>query len=156
LKNKINTNTNINKGFTLVEAVVGMAIIAFVMVGILSTFSHQQMVSRKYTEKNTAVILAEMKLEELLKFSSEQLKFEVPPFKGNVVDYITFDKGKFEFFDVDPNEPTQFRRTYRVISGPPKDPAFTIRVRVEYGRTKTGVTSGFTYPFQITLVTRRF
>ncbi len=155
MKNKINTNTNINKGFTLVEAVVGMAIIAFVMVGILSTFSHQQMVSRKYTEKNTAVILAEMKLEELLKFSCLQLSLEDFNLKGDVIDYITFNNERFEFFDVDPNEPKQFRRTTRVLIDPMTTIA-TIRVRVEYGRTKTGVTSGFTYPFQISLVTRRF
>jgi len=152
---KLKDKTNINKGFTIVEAVVGMAIIAFVMVGILSTFSHQQMVSRKYTEKNTAVILAEMKLEELLKFSGLQLSLEDFNLKGDVIDYITVQNSKFKYSDVDPNEPKQFRRTTRVLIDPLTAVA-TIRVRVEYGRAKTGVTSGYSYPFQVSLVTRRF
>jgi len=157
LSNKTSTNTNIttNKGFSLIEAVVGMAIIAFVMVGILSTFSHQQMVSRKYTEKNTAVILAEMKLEELLKFSGIQLSLEDYNLKGDVIDYITLNNGKFEYSDVEPNEVKQFRRTTRVLIDPLTAMA-TIRVRVDYGRAKAGPTTGFSYPFQIILVTRRF
>ena len=152
---KLKDKSNTNKGFTMVEAVVGMAIIAFVMVGILSTFSHQQMVSKKYTEKNTAVILAEMKLEQLLKFSGLQLSLEDFNLKGDVIDYITIKNGKFEFSDVEPTDPKQFRRTTRVLIDPMTAIA-TIRVRVEYGRTKTGISSGYTYPFQITLVTRRF
>ncbi len=142
------TNTNTNKGFTLIEALVGMAIIAFVMVGILSTFSQQQMLTRKNEEKNSAVILAEMKLEELLKFSSHQLLGENFGIKGDVVDFITRLDGKFQSYDVDPGESKQFRRTTRVTLDLLGQLA-TLRVIVEYGRTKT------VYPFQIILVTRR-
>jgi hypothetical protein len=113
------------------------------------------MVSRKYTEKNTAVILAEMKLEELLKFSGTQLSLEDYNLKGDVVDYITLNNGKFEYSDVEPNEVKQFRRTTRVVIDPLTTMA-TIRVRVDYGRAKAGVTAAYSYPFQISLVTRRF
>jgi type II secretory pathway pseudopilin PulG len=52
------------KGFTIVEALVAMAILAFVIVTILGGFSQQQVATRKTATKNTALILAEMRLEE--------------------------------------------------------------------------------------------
>jgi prepilin-type N-terminal cleavage/methylation domain-containing protein len=150
---KINTNTN--KGFTLVEALVGMGIIAVVMVGILSTFSQQQMASRKNSEKNTAVILAEMKMEELMKFSAVRLKewLDEDDSRKNVVDYIIHKDNKFKSFDADPNEPKQYRRTTRVWIDFVTDIA-NIHITVEYGRTKLGLDK-LVYPFQINLSTRR-
>lgn len=142
-----------NKGFTLIEAMVGMAIIAFVMVGILSTFAQQQMLSRKDAEKNTAIILAETKLEELLKFSSQQLQGEDFSTKGDVVEFITHKEGIFKNYDVDPNEPKQYRRTTRVTLDLLGQLA-TLRVTVEYGRAKKDINT-FVYPFQIVLTTRR-
>lgn len=137
---------NDNKGFTLVEALVGMAIMMFVIISILSTFLHQQMVTRKTSEKNTAVILAEMKIEELLKFSSTQLQGE----PGEAIDYIFIKDGRFEFYDYDPMDERheQFKRT-TTISNDLLGQMVTIIVLVEYGRVEN------TYPFHITLNTRR-
>ena len=151
----ININTNTNKGFTLIEALVGMAIIAVVMVGILSTFSQQQILSRKNSEKNTAVILAEMKMEELLKFSSVRLRewLDEDITRENVADYITHKDGTFQFYDEDPGELKQYRRTTKVGTDLVTDIA-NIHITVEYGLTKIGLDS-FVYPFHITLSTRR-
>lgn len=144
---------NDKSGFTLVEAMVGMAIIGFVMIGILGTFSHQQMAARRTSDKNTAVILSEMRLEEYLKYSSTQLAAEVlnPP----IVEFIVQKENVFQFFDADndPNVPKQFRRTTS-LSADLLGQMVTIRVVVDYGFT--GTREGDTvYPFRIIMSTRR-
>ena len=63
-------NKKINRGGSLVEALVSVAIISFVVVSILSGFAQQQADTNRNTDKNMAVMLAEMRMEEMLKFVS--------------------------------------------------------------------------------------
>jgi prepilin-type N-terminal cleavage/methylation domain-containing protein len=144
---------NDKSGFTLVEAMVGMAIIAFVIVGILGTFSHQQMAAKKSSGKNTAVILAEMKLEEYLKYSSSQLTGELA--KSPIVEYAVQKEANFQFYtaDNDPKFRNQFRRT-TTLSQDLLGQMITIRVVVDYGFTGTAA-GAETYPFRIILSTVR-
>lgn len=135
------------KGFTIVEALVAMAILAFVIVTILGGFSQQQVATRKTASKNTALILAEMRLEEFLKFPAAQL---VDAGVTQVTtDYIISRGSTFEYYVADQNDLNQYRRTTRV-QGDALGQVATIQVMVEYGIDRHG-----DYPFRVVLGTRR-
>ncbi len=135
------------KGFTIVEALIAMAILAFVIVTILGGFSQQQVATRKTASKNTAIILAEMRLEELLKFASSQL---IAAGATQVTtDFIISRGNVFEYYAADQEDMDQFRRTTR-LQGDLMGDVATIQVMVEYGRTRLG-----DYSFRIVLGTRR-
>jgi competence protein ComGC len=158
LKTKKTKNTKINKGGTLVEALISVAIISFVIVSILSGFSQQQADTSRNTDKNMAVMLAEMRMEELLKFPSTQLK------KETFVDYIVLKPNGFKVYgekDTIPNELRQFKREAIISEVPDKtvDPLsqmVQITVTVSYGamREKIG-SSTLMYPYSVQLSSRR-
>lgn len=148
MKNK-NHNQN-NKGFTLVEALIAMAIISFVIVTILGGFTHQQMATRRLTDKNIAIQLADMKMQEMAKYSSTQLSTA----DRLTTEYILHTGKTFEVFegeDNDPNDPNQFRRTTLVERADILGKLFSIRVLVQYGKSR-GAPS---YRFKIALSTMR-
>lgn len=124
---------------------VAMAIVAFVIVTILSGFTHQQMSTRKLAEKNTAIQLADLRLQELHKYSADNLD------PGIVVDYIIHRQGRFDIFDSDPDDPNQYRRTTVINKdiGDVLGHQLVIQVMVEYGRNKDH------YPFRIVLSTKK-
>jgi prepilin-type N-terminal cleavage/methylation domain-containing protein len=135
------------KGFTIVEALVAMAILAFVIVTILGGFSQQQVATRKTASKNTALILAEMRLEELLKFPATQL---IAAGTTQVTtDYVISRSNTFEYYNDDQNDMDQFRRTTR-LQGDLLGDVATIQVMVEYGRTANGG-----YAFRVVMGSRR-
>lgn len=131
----------------MVEALIAMAIIAFVIVTILGGFSQQQVATRKTASKNTALILAEMRLEELLKFTAAQL---VAAGTTQVTtDYIISRNNTFEYYNDDQNDMDEYRRTTR-LQGDLLGDVATVQVMVEYGRAKTG-----DYSYRVVLGTRR-
>jgi Tfp pilus assembly protein PilV len=142
---------NINKGGSLVEALISIAIISFVVVSILSGFAQQQADTSRNTDYNMAVMLAEMRMEELLKFPSGQLIQET------FVDYIVLKSNGFEVFDETkpvPNELRQFRRTAAITREDLLQQLATIRVTVEYSARK-GAGTDMIYPFRVELTSRR-
>ncbi len=148
MKNK--NNNQDNKGFTLVEALIATALIGFVVVTILGGFSHQQMATRKITDKNTAIQLADMKMEEIVKYSSGQLDSA----RGITTEYIIPKDKTFDIYvgeDNNPDDPKQFRRTTVIERADVLGDLVAIRVMVEYGRSKQSLS----YPFRVTLSTRR-
>lgn len=140
MNNKKNNN---NKGTTLVEALIAIAIVSFVVVSILGGISHQQMSSRNISGKNTAILLGEMRMEQLMKFPSGQLAIET------YTDYIVRKANGFEIFDTNPNKSNQFKRTTDIKKDLVAQVA-TIEVLVEYGRK-----AGDVYPYKIKLISRR-
>lgn len=157
LKTKKTKNKKINKGGTLVEALISVAIISFVIVSILSGFSQQQADTNRNTDKNMAVMLAEMRMEELLKFPSGQLV------KETFVDYIVLKANGFEVYGEDksiPNELRQFRRETNIDgvdqTVDPLGQMVEITVTVSYGamREKIGG-STLIYPYSVQLISRR-
>lgn len=146
------TKKKINKGASLVEALISVAIISFVVVTILSGFAQQQANTNSNTDKNMAVMLAEMRMEELMKFPSGQLVDET------FVDYIVLKPKGFVVYgegDDIPNELRQFRRTADINTN---DGALnqlaTITVTVDYSARK-GTGTDMIYPFSVELVSRR-
>jgi Tfp pilus assembly protein PilV len=144
-------NKKINKGSSLVEALISMAIISFVIVSILSGFSQQQADTSRNTDKNMAIMLAEMRMEELLKFPSGQLKEET------FVDYVVLKSNGFRVYgekDSVPNELRQFRRTTEITREDLLQQLATIRVTVDYSARK-GPGTDMIYPFRVELISRR-
>lgn len=152
MKTKTN-NTKINKGGTLVEALISVAIISFVIVSILSGFSQQQADTNRNTDKSMAVMLAEMRMEELLKFPSGQLSQET------FVDYVVLKSNGFRVYgenDSVPNELRQFRRTARIEVQDTLGQLATITVTVEYGAMrKNEGSSVLIYPYSVQFTSRR-
>ncbi|MCP5107961.1 MAG: hypothetical protein GY950_31520 [bacterium] len=144
-------NLNDNSGFSLVEALVAMAIIAFVVVTILGGFSHQQMATRKITEKNVAIVLAELRMQDLLKFPSTQLT------PGITTEYVMLKGKDFEIFPEaqNPNDPKQLRRITVIEAADVLGQMMSIKVLVEYGLTKRPSMAERVYPYRIILSTRR-
>ncbi|MGD2088692.1 MAG: hypothetical protein PVH61_21115 [Candidatus Aminicenantes bacterium] len=144
-------NKKIKKGASLVEALISVAIISFVIVSILSGFTQQQADTSRNTDKNMAVMLAEMRMEELLKFPSSKMLEET------FVDYIVPKPNGYEVFgedDTPPNELRQFRRTARIEKLDLLKQLATITVTVEYGARK-GAGTEMLYPYRIEMTTRR-
>jgi len=122
------------------EILISIALVAFVLVAILTGFTQQQVSSQKNFSKNLAVTLAEQRLEETIKFPAAQL---VP---GTTVDYIVPTGGTYAVHDSEPNHPDRMRRTLTIAGA---GDLMDVGVRVEYGYTRGE------YPFFITLSTRR-
>lgn len=124
---------------------IAMAIIAFLIVSILSGFTHQKIATRKVADKNIAITLAEMRMQELQKFRATQLT------AGIFTDWIVHKEGLFNFYTDDPDDPDQYRRTTVIApeAGDVLGQKMVIQVMVEYGRHKT------TYPFKVVLSTKR-
>lgn len=134
---------------------VCVAILGFVIVTILGTFSHQQMVTRKLNDKNAAVRMADAKLQELLKFNPLQLRAYAIglPNRGVDEEYLYEEKGTFIVSKGNPMNPNQFRRIVLVepdivgqiatisvmvqykLDGEPETNRYAFRVMVSARRT---------------------
>ncbi len=64
---------NSEKGASLIEALIALGIIAYVIVAILSGMTQYHYISQSNSNRNTAMMLAESKLESVLKFPVTQL-----------------------------------------------------------------------------------
>jgi len=130
------------KGFTLIEALIAMGIVAFVIVSILNAFIHQMHSDKNTGVKNVAITLAEDKIEEYLKFPSDVMP-------GDATDFITLGNNKEPIIhNTDPSLNGQFRRRVTIT---PNGNLNRIRVSVYYGYVK----SNDSYPFGIVLTTLR-
>jgi type II secretory pathway pseudopilin PulG len=127
------------KGFTLVEALLAMAIVIFVVVSILSGFTQQMVTNRYAGAKNIAITLAESRIEDYLKFPASQMP-------AGSVDYVVERNKRLVFSASDPSQENQFRRTATVSSDGTMS---TVRVTVEYGFFRGR------YPFRVSLTSQR-
>ena len=122
-----------------------MAIISFLVVTILSGFSAQSLATRKVAEKNIAIAVADLKMQELHKFNSGQLT------PGITTEWVTHRDGMFKVFQSDPDSQGQLRRITSIAKeqGDVLGQKMVIQVMVEYGKT------GNSYPFRVVLSTKR-
>ncbi|NIO84454.1 MAG: hypothetical protein GTN53_28420 [Candidatus Aminicenantes bacterium] len=151
-KHRNKKKNGMNKGTSIIEALISVAIIGFVVISILAAISQQQATTKQTTDKNMAVLLAELRMEELFKFPSRQLAIE------EYIDYIIFKGHGFEVYDEslgDPRVEKQFRRTTKITKDLLQQVA-TIRVEVEYGAVfMDSAGSQLRYPSKIVLTSRR-
>lgn len=139
-----------NKGATLVEALIAAAIVGFVVVSILSGVGQHQVTSRNNGDRNVAVTLAELRMEELMKFPVSQMVEE------SWTDIVIAKDNGYEVFDeaADPGVERQFRRT-TTISMDLLQKLATVRVVVEYGSYYDAQGSVLKYPVQVEFTSRR-
>jgi prepilin-type N-terminal cleavage/methylation domain-containing protein len=140
---------NNKKGFTLIEVLISIMILGFVIVSILSAFAQRMHTDKNNNFKNTAITLAEAKIEEYLKFPSSQIAAIYPVSPNTDVDYIIYHGGSQPIISEDaPDRNNQFRRTVEISTN---GNLSTIRVTVAYGY----VARNKNYPFSISLTTQR-
>jgi len=139
-----------NKGATLVEALIATVIVAYVVVSILSGVTQHQVTSRNNGDRNVAVTLAELRMEELLKFPVSQMLEE------EWTDIIIVKDSGYQVYDeaADPRVERQFRRTTTVSMDLLQQLA-TISVVVEYGSYYDANGSTFRYPARVAFTSRR-
>jgi len=129
-----------NKGSTLMEILLSIALVAFVLVAVLTGFTQQQVSTQKNFSKNLAVTLAEDVLEQTIKFPAAQI------LPGTTVEYIVPTGGTYTVHDSEPSHPDRLRRTTTITAA---GNLVDVSVRVDYGYTRGQ------YPFSVTLSTRR-
>ncbi len=146
MKNKNDRNL---AGFTLVEVLISLAIIATVVISILNGFAQRIHSDRNTSLRNIAITLAEAKVEEYLKFPSSQLTLVYP---ATAVDYIVYQGGQTPKISTsDPGVPLQYRRTADITQN---GNLVQIRVMVHYGY-KIPISGTPYYPFRVVLSTQR-
>lgn len=127
-------------GFTLIETIIGVALLAFVIVSVLGAFSQIQLNTKYVNDKNLALIFAESKMEEILKYPGSSLT------ATSTTDYA-YKSGNFLHVQAsDPDKSNQFRRTINMTTA---GNLINIQVTVEYGYKNP------IYPFRVSLNSRR-
>ena len=151
-KHRHRKKNGMNKGISIIEALISVAIIGFVVISILAAISQQQATTKQTADKSVAVLLAELRMEELFKFPSRQLGIE------EYTDYVVYKGHGFEVYDEsqgDPRVEKQFRRTTKITKDLLQQVA-TIRVEVDYGAVFLDSSgSKMRYPSKVVLVSRR-
>lgn len=115
-----------NKGMTLVEVLLSIGILSFVVVSILVGFTQNQVNTARTHGKNTAIYLAESKLEELLKLPASTLA-------GMTGSEETLDK-----------QGQKFKRNFTIDDL--GNNMVRVQVEVAYGKN---------FPFRVSLTTKR-
>lgn len=131
-------------GFTLLETLIAIVLIAFVAISILGAFPQIKWNTGRVGDRNLALVLAESRMEELLKYPGSQLSFAMPA--TTTIDYAVKTANSFTLSAADPDVKNQFRRTTTVTT---VGNLFNVLVTVEYGFNGGG------YPSRITLNSRR-
>lgn len=127
-------------GFTLIETLMAIALITFVVVSILGAFSQVQLNTRLVGDKNLALVLAESKMEEWMKYPASQLV------AATTTDYAIKSGSSFYLQSSDPGLRNQFRRTLAITV---VDTLMNVQVTVEYAY------NGASYPARVSLNSRR-
>lgn len=134
------------EGFTIIEILISVAILSFVIVSILYGFSQRMQTDRNTNLKNTAITLAEAKLEEYLKFPSSQMAAALP---ASAVDYIVYHATSQPVISTsNPHINRQYRRTVNVTMD---GNLAIINITVDYGY----IEKNNHYPFSVTLTSQR-
>jgi len=140
------------EGFSLLEALIALAILAFIVAAILSGFSAQIYTNSKIREKNLAISLAEERIEEVLKYSRDQLNNMgvinttiVEDFSQTATSNNPLVKSKYTNL----KDYKGIKRTTVITQDPNNSELLDIKVTVEYGK------KGNKYPFKVVLLTKR-
>lgn len=142
------TNRNKEKGFTLIEALIAIGLLAFAVVSILNAFFYQQHFTRTNFAKNMALTLAESRIEELSKYPEYGLT------EGESINYIVQQGAQFTVYSIEQANNNQYRRTTTLAMD---NQLMTITVRVQYGRRPSaGDPSTGIYGGSIVLSTKRW
>ncbi len=117
------------KGFSLIEALIAVSVLAIVVSGILVAFTSQINFNKISKSKSIAIALAEDKIEELLSLTSDE--FLANWQAGAIQTEVIHDLSRFSKFPIYGD----FRRETQVLNSGINPNLYTIIVTVEYGKT---------------------
>ncbi len=131
------------KGFSLIEALIAVSVLAIVVSGILVAFTSQISFNKISKSKSIAIALAEDRIEELLSLPGSDFTVLWP--SGTSYTEIIHNLSRFSKFPIYGD----FRRTTRISDSGINPNLYVITVIVEYGKT------GSRYAHRITLSTMK-
>ena len=127
-------------GFTLIETLIGVAMLGFVIITVVAAFSQIQLNTRNLGDKNLAMLLCESSMEQLLKYPGSALT------ATTTTDYAFKTPDSYRVQATDPGRDNQFRRTITLTNS---GNMMLIQVLVEYGNRSGN------YPFRVSLNSQR-
>ena len=147
-KQRLQAAPHKQQGFTLIEALIAIGILAFAIVSILNAFIYQQHFTRNNFSKNMALTLAESRIEELSKFPDYGLT------AGSTINYIVQEGAQWTAYSLEQDKSDQYKRTTTMAMD---NQLMNITVRVDYGRRRNPASpdTGL-YPFKVILSTKRW
>jgi len=139
-------------GFSLIEALIAVAIVAFVVLSIMSGFSSMLYTNQKTRSKTVAIALAEDRIEEIFTLSANQI------INGGLVgetveDFSETQSGVVEEFK-NYRGYFEFRRITNISQNPTNPEMLNIDVTVEYGKVEDH-SGNIIYPFRVILSTQK-
>ena len=147
-KQRFKITSHKQQGFTLIEALIAIGLLAFAIVSILNAFFYQQHFTRNNFGKNMALTLAESRVEELSKFPEYGLT------EGTSINYIVPEGAQFTVYSLEQDKQDQYRRTTTLAMD---NQLMNISVQVDYGRKRNAANpSTGIYPFRVILSTKRW
>lgn len=116
-----------NSGFTLIEVLIAISLVAFSMIAILGIFIYQGKQNNSVNDRNIAVMLAEERIEEYFKFP----RTDMP---DGVTDYIVYDLNRDPVYMSSRTNAVKNGIVFeRVVTITPEDETTLIQVEVGFG-----------------------
>jgi Tfp pilus assembly protein PilV len=78
-----------NEGFTLVEVLFAVSLVAFSLIAILNMFIYQARQNTSVNDRNIAIVLAEERMERLFKFPANDM-----PNYGTTTEYVVYKENR--------------------------------------------------------------
>lgn len=117
---------NSNEGFTLVEVLIAISLVAFSLVALLSAFIQQGITNDSVNDMNVAIILAEEKIEEYFKYPYDNM-----PDGGT--DYIVYDLNRTPIYTQNRSDAVKQNPFQRTVTITNELNMTLINVKVDYG-----------------------
>jgi len=77
------------EGFTLIEVLFAVSLVAFSLIAILNIFIYQARQNTSVNDRNIAILLAEERMEQLFKFPADNM-----PNYGTKTEYIVYKENR--------------------------------------------------------------
>ncbi len=133
---KKHNNSKSNNGFTLIEVLIAISLVAVSMLAILNAFIYQGKVNNSINDRNVAIVLAEEKVEEFFKFPYT----DMPLSSGSsATDYIYYNLNRTPVYSSTAPTAAGNRNVFRRVVTVTEDIYTTrIDVVVNYGYNGAG------------------
>jgi len=135
------------EGFTIIEVLIAISLVAFSLIAILNAFIFQNKQNNVINDRNIAVMLAEEKIEDYFKYPYDNMP-------SGTTDYVVYKLNR------DPMDPITSRATAvsgsgiifeRIVSITQDFSTSLINVRVNYGYDR----ANDKFKFSVNLSTRK-
>lgn len=141
IKSKNNKNS---KGFTIIEVLVAISLVAFTLVAILSAFIYQNRQNNSTNDRNIAIMLAEERIEEYFKYPYDNMP-------DSATDYIVNNDLNNSIASRSTAVSSLGKIFERIVTKTVGTNTASINVRVNYGYDK----ANNVFNFNVELSTRK-